>query len=159
MNLIIRKAAAEDSELIFKFICDLAEFEKLRHIVSADSKMIRQTLFSENPAANVIIAECDGKPAGFALYFYNYSTFLGKKGFYLEDLFVLPELRGLGIGKALLKECASIAVNENCGRMEWSVLNWNPAKEFYEHLGAEPMSEWTVYRINGEKMVNLAGLI
>ncbi len=157
MSMTIRKAEIEDAELILGFIRDLAEFEKLSDVVSADVTQIREKLFYDNPAAEVIIAEWEGIPAGFALYFYNFSTFLAKRGLYLEDLFVKPEFRSLGIGKALLKECASIAVENNCGRMEWSVLNWNPARKFYEYLGAEPLNEWTVYRIAGEKLKELAG--
>ncbi|MBX3044298.1 MAG: GNAT family N-acetyltransferase [Candidatus Kapabacteria bacterium] len=156
MKLSIRKAASEDSELILSFIKDLAEFEKLSDAVSADTDQIKKTLFSENPAAEVLIAEKDSEAAGFALYFFNYSTFLAKRGLYLEDLFVKPEYRGLGIGKALLASVAKEAVRNNCGRMEWSVLEWNPAREFYEYLGAKPLDEWLVYRISGEKLFNLA---
>ncbi|MDT3740064.1 MAG: GNAT family N-acetyltransferase [Candidatus Kapabacteria bacterium] len=157
MSLTIRKAEIEDAELILGFIRDLAEFEKLSDVVSAEVTQIREKLFYDKPAAEVIIAEWEGIPAGFALYFYNFSTFLAKRGLYLEDLFVKPEFRSLGIGKALLKKCASIAVEADCGRMEWSVLNWNPAREFYEYLGAKPMDEWTVYRIAGEKLNELGG--
>ena len=157
MSMTIRKAEIEDAELILGFIRDLAEFEKLSDVVSADVTQIREKLFYDNPAAEVVIAEWEGIPAGFALYFYNFSTFLAKRGLYLEDLFVKPEFRNKGIGKALLKECAAIAFNADCGRMEWSVLNWNPAREFYEYLGAEPMDEWTVYRIADEKLRGLAG--
>lgn len=156
MSLKIRKAQPEDSELIFRFICDLAEFEKLSHAVSADAGQIKDALFGEKPAAEVIIAEWDGLPAGFALYFFNFSTFLAKPGLYLEDLFVKPDYRGKGIGKALLGSVAKVAVENNCGRMEWSVLNWNPAREFYEYLGAAPLNEWLVYRITDEKLKNLA---
>lgn len=156
MNLIIRKAVIDDSELIFQFICELADFEKLSNAVSADTEQIRNALFSPQPAAEVIIAELDGKPVGFALYFFNFSTFLAKRGLYLEDLFVKPDYRGKGIGKALLSSVAKIAVENNCGRMEWSVLDWNPAREFYEYLGAAPLNEWLVYRITGDKLKNLA---
>lgn len=156
MNLKIRKAKKEDSGLILKFIKDLAEFEKLSNVVTVTVDEIEQTIFCNQPAANVLIAEWDNEPAGFALYFFNYSTFLAKRGLYLEDLFVNPEYRGRGIGKALLKELAGIAVSENCGRMEWSVLDWNPARKFYEHLGAAPLDEWLVYRITGENLRKLA---
>ncbi len=156
MSLIIRKAVLQDSELILKFIRDLAEFEIMSNDVVADADKIRNTIFCENPAAEVIIAEWCGNPVGFALYFFNYSTFLAKRGLYLEDLFVNPEFRGKGIGKSLLSEIARIAVENNCGRMEWSVLDWNPARKFYEHLGAASQNEWLVYRITGQKLTELA---
>lgn len=156
MSLIIRKAVQQDSDLILKFISDLAEFEKMSNDVIADVEKIRSTLFCENPAAQVLIAEWSGKPVGFALYFFNYSTFLAKRGLYLEDLFVNQEFRGKGIGKSLLTEIAKIAVQNNCGRMEWSVLDWNPARTFYEHLGAAPQNDWLVYRITGQKLTELA---
>jgi GNAT superfamily N-acetyltransferase len=156
MQINFRNAKEEDSEAIFGFISELAEFEKLSDAVISNPSIIEKTLFGENPPAKVIIAEYDGKDVGFALYFFNYSTFLGKRGFYLEDLYVKPEFRKLGIGKALLSECAKIAVKNNCGRMEWSVLDWNPAREFYEHLGAFPLEDWTVYRITGQKLEELA---
>lgn len=125
----------------------------------ATEEAIRETLFGERPYAEVIIAEDDGQPVGFALFFHNYSTFLGQPGIYLEDLFVVPEGRGRGYGKALLAELARIAVARNCGRVEWAVLNWNtPAIEFYEALGARPQSEWQVYRVTGEALQRLAGV-
>jgi GNAT superfamily N-acetyltransferase len=156
MSLNIRKAVPQDNELVLQFIRDLAEFEKMSDDVIADSEQISKTLFGEKPAAEVIIAEWDEKPVGFALYFFNYSTFLAKRGLYLEDLFVNPDFRGKGIGKTLLSEVAKIAVQNNCGRMEWSVLDWNPARQFYEYLGAAPLDEWLVYRITGEKLKILA---
>lgn len=156
MQLNIRKAIAQDSELIHRFICDLAEFEKLSHLVSSSSEQIRDALFGSNPAAEVLIAEYNGISVGFALYFFNYSTFLGKRGLYLEDLFVQPEFRGLGIGKSLLSEVAKIAIESDCGRMEWSVLDWNPARKFYEHLGASALEEWLVYRIKDDNLRKLA---
>jgi len=146
MSLIIRKAVIEDTDLILNFIRDLADFEKLSDAVKADEGSIRKTLFGQNPAAQVIIAEYDNVPAGFALYFFNYSTFLAKRGLYLEDLFVKSEFRSKGIGKALLDNLYQIACDNDCGRMEWSVLNWNPARKFYEKYGAYPLDEWLVYR-------------
>lgn len=157
MSLQIRKAEANDCALILEFIKGLAEYEKLSHEVVATPELLRENLFGPQPKAEVLIAEWDGKPAGFALFFHNFSTFLGRGGIYLEDLFVLPSLRAHGIGKGLLKHLAQIAVERNCGRLEWSVLDWNkPAIDFYESLGAKPMDEWTVYRLAGDGLKNFA---
>lgn len=157
MSLNIRKAEIIDADLILEFIKGLAEYEKLSHEVVATSELLRETLFGPEAKAEVLIAEWNGKPAGFALYFHNFSTFLGRPGIYLEDLFVLPELRGHGIGKGLLKRLAQIAVERKCGRLEWSVLDWNkPAIDFYVSLGAVPMDEWTVYRLTGERLQSFA---
>lgn len=156
-DLRIRAATAADAPQILAFIKALAVYEKLEHMVVADEAQLRKTLFGERPAAEVRIAEWQGHPAGFALFFHNYSTFLGKPGIYLEDLFVLPDFRGKGIGKALLIHLAQLAVERDCGRLEWSVLDWNtPAIEFYKSLGAVPMDEWTVYRVTGEALPALA---
>lgn len=155
-TLVIRKAEASDSGLILEFIRALAVYEKLEHEVVADEKVIRENLFGAKAKTEVLIAERDGEPAAFALFFQNFSTFLGKPGIYLEDLYVHAHLRGLGIGKVLLKYIAQIAFERGCGRFEWSVLDWNkPAIDFYESLGAKPMSEWTVYRLNEEAIKNL----
>lgn len=157
MSLQIRKAEPTDCNLILDFIHGLADYEKLSHEVVATAELLRENLFGPQPKAEVLIAEWNKQPAGFALFFHNFSTFLGKPGIYLEDLFVLPELRSHGIGKGLLKRLAQIAVERNCGRLEWSVLNWNkPAIDFYLSLGAGPMDEWTVYRLTGEKLQNFA---
>lgn len=157
MKLQIRKALATDCALILEFIKGLAEYEKLSHEVVATHELLHENLFGPQPKAEVLIAEWDGKPAGFALFFHNFSTFLGRPGIYLEDLFVLPALRGHGIGKALLKHLAQIAVERNCGRLEWSVLDWNkPAIDFYVSIGAGPMDEWTMYRLTGEKLKSFA---
>lgn len=154
--LVIRPATAADSATILSLIQALAEYEKLSHEVVATAETLRETLFGERPQAEAIIAEWEGQPAGFALFFHNYSTFLSRRGLYLEDLFVKPELRGRGIGKALFTRLARIAVERGCGRFEWSVLDWNePAIGFYEALGAEPMSEWTVFRLSGEALRKL----
>lgn len=156
-ELLIRAATAADAAQILRFIKALAVYEKLEHMVVADEAQLRKTLFGERPSAEVRIAEWAGEPAGFALFFHNYSTFLGKPGIYLEDLFVLPEFRGKGIGKALLVHLAQLAVERDCGRLEWSVLDWNtPAIEFYRSLGAVPMDEWTVYRVTGDALPALA---
>lgn len=146
--LKIRPAGAKDVPAILSFICDLAEFEKLSHEVKATEESLRATLFGGRPVAEVLIAEWEGKPAGFALFFHSYSTFLAKPGIYLEDLFVRNEYRSLGIGEALLKELAKVAMERSCGRLEWSVLDWNErALKFYRSLGAKPMHEWTVQRM------------
>ncbi|HEX3074388.1 MAG TPA: GNAT family N-acetyltransferase [Ignavibacteriales bacterium] len=155
--LKIRNAEKKDVPLILSLIKSLAEYEKLSHEAVMDGKLLAENLFGERKYAEVLIAEYDGKPAGFALFFHNFSTFVGKPGLYLEDVFVYPEYRGKGIGKALLIKLAQIAVERNCGRFEWSVLDWNePAINFYKSLGAEPMDDWTIYRVAGDKLKNLA---
>ena len=152
----IRKAKPEDSPIIFDLIKKLAVYEKLGDEVVTSVEELREQIF-EKKFAHVIIGEENGIPAGFALYFYNFSTFVGKPGLYLEDLYVEPEHRGKGYGKTLLIELTKIAKAENCGRMEWSVLNWNtPAIDFYESLQAQPMNEWTVYRLDGKGIADLA---
>lgn len=155
--LNLRNATEADVPLILQFIRDLAEYERLLDVCVATEESVRETLFGERPYAEVIIAEWNGAPAGFALFFHNYSTFLARPGIYLEDLFVRPELRGHGIGKALLARLASLAVERKCGRFEWAVLNWNePAIGFYRSLGAVPQTEWTVYRVTGDALERLA---
>jgi GNAT superfamily N-acetyltransferase len=157
MALKIRKAEANDCGLILDFIKGLAEYEKLVHEVVATPELLRQNLFGSQPKAEVLIAEWNNQPAGFALFFHNFSTFLGRPGIYLEDLFVLPELRAHGIGKGLLKRLAQLAVERGCGRLEWSVLDWNkPAIDFYLSLGAASMDEWTVHRLTGDKLLDFA---
>jgi len=157
----IRTATEEDVPLILRFIRELAEYERLAHVVIATEETIRATLFGNPRFAEVLIGEVvidnRGEPFGFALFFHNYSTFLAQPGIYLEDLYVRPELRGHGYGRALLGRLASIAIERNCGRVEWSVLNWNePAIRFYKSLGALPMDQWTVYRITGDALGKLA---
>ena len=153
----IERATERDVPLIFRLIQGLADYEKLAHEVSATEAGLRETLFGARPAADVIIAYAGETPAGFALFFPNYSTFLGKPGLYLEDLFVLPEWRGHGFGLALMKRLARIAVERGCGRFEWSVLDWNePAIGFYKKLGAVPMEDWTVFRLTGSALTRLA---
>lgn len=153
MKLQIRKALRSDVPTILNFIKLLAEYEKLSHEVIATPELLQEQIFGEKSPVQVLIAELDSKPVGFALYFYNFSTFLGRKGIYLEDLFVLPETRGQGVGKSLLQALAAQAVAEGCGRVEWSVLDWNkPAIDFYKSIGAGPMDEWTVYRLTGENL-------
>jgi len=157
MAFEIRNANASDVPLIHQFIRDLADYEKLGHVVVATEAQLRATLFGSTPYAEVIIAEEDGKAAGFALFFHNYSTFLAQRGVYLEDLFVKPEYRGRGYGKALLARLAQIARERDCGRVEWAVLDWNePSIAFYESLGARRMDEWHVFRLTGPALDRLA---
>jgi GNAT superfamily N-acetyltransferase len=154
----VRVASPADAPLIMEFIRDLAEYERLLHAVEATEADIRRDLFGENPRAFCEIAESDGRPVGFALWFYNYSTFRAHHGIYLEDLFVRPQFRGRGIGKALLRHLARRAMQEGCARCEWWVLDWNThAIEFYKALGAKPMEEWTVFRLDGEALAQVAG--
>jgi GNAT superfamily N-acetyltransferase len=156
-NVSLRGGTIADTPQILAFIQGLAEYEKLSHVCVATEESLQQTLFGPRPFAEVIIADFDGQPAGFALFFHNYSTFRARPGIYLEDLFVLPALRGKGIGKALLKELARLAVERGCARLEWSVLDWNsPAIEFYRSLGAEPQEEWTIFRVTNEALTRLA---
>jgi GNAT superfamily N-acetyltransferase len=156
-DLAIRFATAADAAAILGFIKDLAEYEKLAHLVVADEAALRASLFGVRPAAEVLIAEVGGAPVGFALFFQSYSTFLAKPGLYLEDLFVRPAARGQGVGSALLSALARIAVQRHYGRFEWSVLDWNePAIRLYRALGAEPLTEWTVNRLTGEPLEKLA---
>lgn len=155
-EIIIRKATPGDVISIKSCIEALAEYEQLSHEVSVTEIQLHESLF-ERMEANCILAFQREKPVGFAIYFYNYSTFLGKKGLYLEDLFVFPDYRGLGIGKKLLLSLVNVAQQENCGRMEWSVLDWNtPAIEFYKRLGAEAMNGWTTFRLTSEAIKRLA---
>ena len=159
MTLSIRPATRADLPLIAQFIRDLAEYERLAHEVRFDEAVLEAKLFGPRPYAEVLIGEIDGAPQGFALFFHNFSTFEGKPGVYLEDLFVRPEARGAGLGKALLKKLAAIAVERDCARLEWSVLDWNePAIQFYKALGAKPMDEWTIYRVDGTALAKLAAL-
>ena len=155
-GLRIRPATKADGELVFSFIRDLAAYEKLLDDVVATPADIERALFAPHPRVFCDIAEWDGAPAGFALWFYNFSTFRGRHGIYLEDLFVRPAFRGKGIGKALLQNLAKRAVAEGCARVEWWVLDWNePSIKFYESLGAIPMEEWTVFRLTGDALKKL----
>jgi GNAT superfamily N-acetyltransferase len=158
MSITLRAATAADTPQILAFIRGLAEYEKLTHACVATEEELRASLFGPRPYAEVILAEWEGAPAGFALFFHNYSTFRARPGIYLEDLYVLPEKRGHGIGKALLTELARLAVERGCARLEWSVLDWNePAIRFYRSLGAEPQDEWTIFRVTDEALTRLAG--
>ncbi len=156
-QLSLTMATERDVPQILFFIKALAEYERLGGAVVATEEGLRQSLFGERAYAECVIATWNGQPAGFALFFHNFSTFLGQPGLYLEDLFVKPELRGKGVGRALLKHLARLATNRNCGRLEWSVLDWNEtAIGFYKSLGAEPLDEWTVFRLKGEALTRLA---
>jgi GNAT superfamily N-acetyltransferase len=157
MALVIRRAKPTDAPLIFELIRELAEFEELSHEVAATQRDVEAALFNEKPRVFADIAEWNGEPAGFALWFYNFSTFRGRHGLYLEDLFVRPEFRFKGIGKALLGNLARRCVAEGLARLEWWVLDWNePALRFYRSIGATPMDEWTVQRVTGEDLRRLA---
>ena len=157
-SLRIRPAVAADAPLIHRFVSDLADYERLSHEVVATPEKLVATLFGSSPAAEVLIAEWQGEPAGFALFFPNYSTFLAQPGMYLEDLFVRPEFRGRGIGKALLAHLAGLAVHRGYGRLDWSVLDWNaPAIDFYRSIGARGLEDWTQYRLDGDALRTMAG--
>ena len=156
-EFIIRPAIGKDCPTILAFIKQLAEYEKLAHEVVATEEKLQETLFGEHPSAEVIIAEYQNTPVGFALFFTNYSTFLAKPGIYLEDLYIQADMRGRGFGKKLLAHLAGIAVGRDCGRLDWWVLDWNqPAKDFYQSLSAEPMDGWTVNRLSGKALAALA---
>jgi GNAT superfamily N-acetyltransferase len=156
-NFAIRPATEADAATILDLIKELADYEKLAHAVVATEDDIRKSLFGARPFAEALIGECNGRPISFALFFYNYSTFLGKPGIYLEDLYVKPEHRGNGFGRKMLAHIARIAQENNCGRFEWSVLDWNElAIRTYEQLNAKPMKEWILYRLAGEALDQLA---
>jgi GNAT superfamily N-acetyltransferase len=156
-GLHIEPATERDVPLLVTFIRALAEYERLTSEVTADEAAVRDTLFGPARSAEAVIARMGGEPVGFAVWFHNYSTFLGRPGLYLEDLFVAPSWRGRGVGRALLAHLARVAVARNCGRMEWAVLDWNePAIRFYRSIGATAMQDWTVYRLTGEPLARLA---
>jgi len=153
----IRAATINDAAVILALIKDLAEYEHLSHEVAATEEDIRQSLFGDRPVAQALIGEHEGMPISFALFFYNFSTFLGKPGIYLEDLYVQPEYRSNGFGRRMLAHIARLAKERNCGRFEWSVLDWNePAIRTYDRLNATPMKEWILYRLTGEALNKLA---
>jgi GNAT superfamily N-acetyltransferase len=158
MSIRIRSATKEDVPVLADLIRGLARYEKLEHQVVMTEDLLAAGLFGERPYAEVLLAVDEDRPVGFALFFHNFSTFLGRPGIYLEDLFVVPEERAGGIGRALLEHLARLAVDRGCGRLEWAVLDWNrDAIAFYERLGARPNSDWTVYRLTGEALATLAG--
>jgi GNAT superfamily N-acetyltransferase len=156
-TLSITSARPTDVPLILSLISELADYERLSHEAIATEASLQESLFGSKPGAEALIARMDGEPAGFALFFHNFSTFLGRRGLYLEDLFVRPAFRGRAIGKSLLIHLAALAVERGCGRFEWQVLDWNqPARDFYERLGAKPNSAWVSYRMTGEALERLA---
>ena len=156
-EMTIRKATIDDSSLILQFVRELAIYEKAEHEVLATEAQIQNSLFGADATAHALICEKGDDALGFAVYFFNYSTWLGKNGLYLEDLYVTPSARGSGVGRALLKQLAQIAVQQNCGRFEWSVLDWNePAIKFYESVGAKAQDEWVIYRLTGQDLVDFA---
>ncbi|QNH23029.1 N-acetyltransferase [Xanthomonas sp. GW] len=155
--LHIRPATPDDAALILRLIRDLARYERAEDAVQTDAAGLRASLFGPGATAHALICEADAQPIGYAVYFYNYSTWLGRNGLYLEDLYVAPEHRGSGAGKALLRHLARQALAEGCGRFEWSVLDWNqPAIDFYQAAGAQAQDEWTVYRLQGEALARFA---
>lgn len=157
-GFVIRRATEADVPVILQFIRGLADYERLAHEVVADEATLHRTLFGERRVAEVLIGYDNDRPVCFALFFHNFSTFLGRPGIYLEDLFVNPDQRGKGFGKAMLAYLAKLAVERECGRLEWSVLDWNePAIKFYKSLGAKPMDEWTIFRVTGDALLQLAG--
>jgi GNAT superfamily N-acetyltransferase len=159
-DLTLRFALAADAPLVLAFIRELAEYERLSHQVVATEEGLRHALFGPHPGAEVVIASLDSTPVGFALFFHNFSTFLGLPGLYLEDLYVRPENRGAGVGTALLAFLARTAVERGCGRFEWAVLDWNePAMRFYRALGARSVDEWTIFRVTGEPLTALAARV
>ncbi len=157
-SITIRAAAAEDVPHILGFIKELAEYEHLSHMVKATEADLREAMFGDRPYAEAVVAEWRGEPAGFGLFFHNYSTFLGRPGVYIEDVYVPPAFRGRGLGKAMLARIAAIAVERGCSRVEWSVLKWNePSIRFYESLGAVALDDWQMYRLTGDAISTLAG--
>jgi GNAT superfamily N-acetyltransferase len=158
-NVHIMSAVEADVPVILELITALADYEKLTHLVVATEGDLRVSLFGSKPVAEVVLAREEDRAVGFALFFHNFSTFLGKPGLYLEDLFVVPEWRGQGVGERLITHLARLAVERNCGRMEWSVLAWNePAIRFYTRLGAPPMPDWRICRLTGDPLTRVAGL-
>ena len=156
-ELTIRQALVDDASTILRFVTELAIYEKAEHEVLATEQTIKETIFASQRHVNALICELNGEPIGMAIYFFNYSTWLAKPGLYLEDLYVTEAKRGLGAGKLLLKQLAAIAVNQGCGRFEWSCLDWNtPARDFYESIGAVAQTEWVGYRMSGQTLLDFA---
>lgn len=158
MDYVIRPATRSDAGTIFRFVCELAAFEKALDQVETTEEGLAEAIFGENAVTGGLIAEKDGEAAGFAVYFFNFSTWQGRNGIYLEDLYVTPEHRGSGLGRALMQAVAAIGVENNCGRMEWSVLDWNEgAIRVYDGIGGKPQTEWIRYRLEGAALEKVAG--
>ncbi|WP_202905793.1 GNAT family N-acetyltransferase [Methanolobus vulcani] len=155
-SVSVRTTKIDDIPLIMELVKALAEFEGLNDHVLATEESLKEGMFGKNKYAEAIVAEMDGKAVGFIVFFHNFSTFVGRPGLYIEDIFVYPEYRGKGVGKALLVHCGKIARERNCGRLEWSVLDWNPARKFYEHMGGEHQKEWLLYRLDEKGIEELA---
>ncbi|MFV0562486.1 GNAT family N-acetyltransferase [Malaciobacter mytili] len=156
-KIILRESTINDSQTIFNFVKELAIYEKAEHEVKTSVKQVEESVFGKDSVTYAIICELDNKPIGMALYFFNYSTWLGRNGIYLEDLYVSPQYRGVGAGKALLKKLAQIAVEKKCGRIDWQVLDWNkPSIDFYDSIGAKGLTEWIPYRLTGEALEEFA---
>ncbi len=157
VDLLIRKATVEDTQLVHDFIAELAAYEHLSHLVASTPESLETALFGAHPGAEVLLAIADDVPVGFAVFFHNFSTFLGAKGLWLEDIYVCPTERRNGYGEKLLRHLARIACERGCGRFEWSALDWNtPAWEFYKSLGAVPLDDWTIFRVTGDALMQLA---
>ncbi len=155
-NVHIREAVADDVPVILTLIKELAEFERLTDQVFATEEILHESLFGERIAAHAVVVEIEAAPVGFAVYFYNFSTFVGRPGLYIEDIYIRPEHRGTGIGKAMMRHLARVAIEEGCGRIEMAVLDWNPARAFYERFGAGAMEDWIIYRIAEDDIRRLA---
>ncbi len=156
-KITLREATINDAQTIFNFVKELAIYEKAEHEVKTSVKQVEESVFGKDSVTYAIICELDNKPVGMALYFFNYSTWLGRNGIYLEDLYVSPEYRGVGAGKALLKRLAQIAVEKKCGRIDWQVLDWNkPSIDFYDSIGAKGLTDWIPYRLTGEALEEFA---
>ncbi len=156
-NIILREATIKDAQIIFNFVKELAIYEKAEHEVKTSVKQVEESVFGSDSVTYAILCELNNKPIGMALYFFNYSTWLGRNGIYLEDLYVSPKYRGIGAGKALLKRLAQIAVEKKCGRIDWQVLDWNkPSIDFYDSIGAKGLTDWIPYRLTGEALKEFA---
>lgn len=156
LKINIRPTTVSDVPLIFKFIKELAKYENLENHVTATEEIIKESLFGKKQYAEALIVEADSKPVGLVLFFHNFSTFIGKPGIYIEDLYLKEEFRGMGIGRKIFEYLSNLAKERNCGRIDWVVLDWNPARKFYEKMGAVPVDNWLIYRLTGDKLDELS---
>lgn len=156
LKINIRPTTVSDAHLIFKFIKELAKYENLENHVTATEEIIKESLFGKKQYAEALIVEADSKPVGLVLFFHNFSTFIGKPGIYIEDLYIKEEFRGIGIGRKIFEYLSNLAKERNCGRIDWVVLDWNPARKFYEKMGASPVDDWLIYRLTGDKLNELS---